>query len=192
MKKMILMAAVLLSSMGAFAQAPAGTFTLQPKVGVNVSTLTNLDANSKAGFVGGVEGQYQFDDLFGLSLGVNYSQQGAKWDISNNTSYSQKLDYINLPILANVYVVKGLAVKVGVQPGFLVDKHNSPYDPKTVDLSIPVGLSYEYDNFVLDARYNWGVTKVSDGMPEWKNDKVENNNSRNSVFQFTLGYKFNL
>lgn len=50
MKKMILMAAVLLSSMGAFAQAPAGTFTLQPKVGVNVSTLTNLDANSKAGF----------------------------------------------------------------------------------------------------------------------------------------------
>ena len=192
MKKMILMAAVLLSSMGAFAQAPAGTFTLQPKVGVNVSTLTNLDANSKAGFVGGVEGQYQFDDLFGLSLGVNYSQQGVKWDISNNTSYSQKLDYINLPILANVYVVKGLAVKVGVQPGFLVDKHNSPYDPKTVDLSIPVGLSYEYDNFVLDARYNWGVTKVSDGMPEWKNDKVENNNSRNSVFQFTLGYKFNL
>jgi hypothetical protein len=109
-----------------------------------------------------------------------------------NTSYSQKLDYINLPILANVYVVKGLAVKVGVQPGFLVDKHNSPYDPKTVDLSIPVGLSYEYDNFVLDARYNWEVTKVSDGMPEWKNDKVENNNSRNSVFQFTLGYKFNL
>lgn len=192
MKKMILMAAVLLSSIAAFAQAPAGTFTLQPKVGVNVSTLTNLNADSKTGFVGGLEGQYQVDDLFGLSLGINYSQQGAKWDISDNTSYSQKLDYINIPVLANVYVVKGLAVKVGVQPGFLINKHDSPYDPKTFDLSIPVGLSYEYNNFVLDARYNWGVTKVSDGMPEWKNGQVENNDSRNSVFQFTIGYKFNM
>ena len=54
-------------------------------------------------------------------------------------------------------------------------------DAKTVDLSIPVGLSYEYSNFVFDARYNFGVTKVADDA-----------DSKNSVFQFTLGYKFAL
>ena len=32
-----------------------------------------------------------------------------------------KLDYINIPILANVYVVKNLAVKLGIQPAFNVN-----------------------------------------------------------------------
>ena len=51
----------------------------------------------------------------------------------------------------------------------------------TFDLSIPVGLSYEYKNFVLDGRYNFGVTNIS-----------KNGNPKNSVFQFTLGYKFDI
>jgi hypothetical protein len=54
-------------------------------------------------------------------------------------------------------------------------------DAKTVDFSIPVGMSYEINNFVFDARYNWGVTKVFDGS-----------DSKNSVFQITLGYKLDL
>ena len=54
-------------------------------------------------------------------------------------------------------------------------------DVKSFDFSIPVGLSYEYNNVVLDARYNWGLTKIAD-----------NSDSKNSVFQITLGYKFDL
>ena len=68
--------------------------------------------------------------------------------------------------MANVYVTKGLAVKLGVQPGFMVSgsensKLNIPVasiggthdvKAKSVDFSIPVGLSYEYNNFQLDAR----------------------------------------
>lgn len=97
--------------------------------------------------------------------------------------------------MANVYVTKGLAVKLGVQPGFNVSSSNkqevntfagsgsSTFDvkAKSVDFSIPVGLSYEYNNFQLDARYNWGLTKV-----------FENSKAKNSVFQITLGYKFDL
>lgn len=117
--------------------------------------------------------------------------QGCKKNISG-IDVTSKLDYINVPILANVYVVKGLAVKLGLQPGFnvshkvSVDKGSTSGSTdipgvKSVDLSIPVGLSYEYSNFVFDARYNFGVTKVAD-----------NADSKNSVFQFTLGYKFAL
>lgn len=97
--------------------------------------------------------------------------------------------------MANVYVVPGLAVKVGVQPGFNVNSKGKAVattiagsgdktvdlDAKSVDFSIPVGLSYEYKGVVLDARYNWGVTKVWD-----------NSDAKNSVFQITLGYKFEL
>ena len=52
---------------------------------------------------------------------------------------------------------------------------------KGFELSIPVGLSYEISDFVIDARYNFGVTKVLDG-----------DDCKNSVFQFTVGYKFAL
>ena len=112
--------------------------------------------------------------------------QGAKYDKATT-----KLDYINIPILANVYVAPGFAVKLGLQPGFNVNskakaKSNgvaveADIDAKTVDLSIPIGLSYEFNNFVIDGRYNWGLTKV------YKNDDC-----KNSVFQITLGYKFDL
>ena len=62
---------------------------------------------------------------------------------------------------------------------FLVNKDDAE-DVKTVDLSIPVGLSYEYQNIVFDARYNIGVTKIA--------DNVDSNN----VIQITVGYKFAL
>lgn len=98
--------------------------------------------------------------------------------------------------MANVYVVKGLAVKLGVQPGFKVNDKLDLRMPvlggalvdlkakaKSVDFSIPVGISYEYNNFQVDARYNWGLTKVFD---------VDKLDQKNSVFQITLGYKFDL
>jgi hypothetical protein len=98
------------------------------------------------------------------------------------------MHYLNIPILANYYVVKGLAVKAGIQPGFLVGaKHDGKSfsdDCKKFDFSIPVGLSYEISNIVFDARYNIGLTKTAKG------DNVEK--TKNSVFQFTVGYKFGL
>ena len=51
MKKLFVMAAMALSSVGAFAQQAAGTTTLQPKVGLNVATIGDNDW--KAGFAAG-------------------------------------------------------------------------------------------------------------------------------------------
>ena len=48
MKKLFVMAAMVLSSVGAFAQYNAGDVTIQPKVGLNVSSLTEDDAEYKA------------------------------------------------------------------------------------------------------------------------------------------------
>ncbi len=191
MKKFLASTLMLLAaSTTTFAQHAVGSFTLQPKVGISIADVTNNSlTKSRIGFVGGLEGEYQVADIFSLSLGVNYSQEGYK---GKNFDDKVKFDNINVPILANVYVVKGLAVKLGVQPGFNVGKSltmdgitssGTAEDEgvKSVTLSIPVGLSYEISNVVLDARYNWGVTKV-----------FEDFNSKNSVFQVTVGYKFQL
>lgn len=91
--------------------------------------------------------------------------------------------YINIPVTLNYYVAQGLALKAGIQPGFMVAKDDMPDEAvKTFDLSVPVGLSYEYSNFVFDARYNIGCTKVFK-----HSDKGYNN-----VIQITVGYKFAL
>ena len=104
--------------------------------------------------------------------------------------------------MAQFYPVKGLALKAGIQPGFCVTKKvkidgtasvgpglTEPFteDVKLGDavkdfaFAIPVGVSYEYESFVVDARYNIGVTKA-----------LKDVDSRHSVFSITLGYKFAL
>lgn len=185
MKKLLLVAVMVLTSAMTFAQQKEGTLTIQPKVGLNIASLTDFDdSDPRFGVVAGAEFMYQATDMVGLSFGALYSMQGAKYDKATT-----KLDYINVPILANVYVARGLAVKLGLQPGFNVNskaKSNgvsveADFDAKTVDLSIPIGLSYEFNNFVIDGRYNWGLTKVA-----------KDSDCKNSVFQITLGYKLPL
>lgn len=191
MKKIILMAVMALATVSSFAQHAVGTFTIQPKVGLNLANVTDGDGDIRVGAVAGAEFEYQISDIFSLSAGALYSMQGCKGEVEGIDA-TVKLDYLNIPILANVYVAKGLAVKLGIQPGFNVTSKASVEKSGTkvttdldgiesVDFSIPIGLSYEINNFVIDGRYNLGVSKIMDGS-----------DSKNSVFQFTLGYKFAL
>lgn len=192
MKKILLTAVVMLASVASYAQHAVGAFTLQPKIGMNVASLTKCDGcDPRIGLAAGVEAEYQATDIFSVSAGLIYSMQGNKAKAEGVTQ-TTKLDYINIPILANVYVTKGLAVKLGVQPAFNVsDKvklsggkasvEAEDVGAESFDFSIPVGLSYEFNNVVIDARYNFGVTNIAEG-----------GDAKNSVFQFTLGYKFAL
>lgn len=194
MKKMFLAAAMMLVSVATFAQNAVGQITIQPKVGLNIANVTDADdVDARIGLAAGAEFEYGVTDMIGVSAGLVYSMQGYKFS-EGNYDTTVKLDYLNVPILANVYVAPGLAVKLGVQPGFKlsskvkiegsgtsIEGESDDDGVKGFDLAIPVGVSYQYQNIVLDARYNWGVTKVFDDA-----------DSKNSVFQITLGYKFSL
>lgn len=198
MKKLFLMALMaFIATTASFAQWSVGSITVQPKIGINGANITDADnSDSRIGLVLGGEFEYRVSPIFSLSAGAIYSMQGCKGtaedDDGNTGDVSLKLDYINVPILANVYVVKGLAIKLGIQPGFNV-RHKATATVsgvnvttnlpgvKSVDFSIPIGVSYEFNRFVIDGRYNLGVTKLIDGA-----------DSKHSVFQFTFGYKFAL
>ena len=56
MKKLLLMTVLALTSVFTFAQRRVGSTTIQPKIGLNVSTVGDLDW--KAGFVFGAELQH--------------------------------------------------------------------------------------------------------------------------------------
>ena len=193
MKKFILAAVIMLASTVAFAQHSAGSFTVQPRIGFSAADFNNTDdTKARVGLVVGPEFEYYLTNKFSIAGALLYSQQGAEQD---KVDVTYKLDYINVPIVANFYVLKGLALKAGLQPGFNVnakidagkgtEQGNFEDAVKKFDLSIPVGLSYEFYNFVLDARYNLGLTKIFD------EDKI-NLDSKNLTFQLTLGYKFTL
>jgi len=190
MKKLILLLLAFVSFQQMNAQQVQGDFTIQPKIGLNIASWRGdsyqQDSYARPSF--GVEGQYAVTDKLGISVGLMYSQQGNNsmvYDLQaangNMYRYKFKMDYLNIPILANYYLFKGLAIKAGIQPGFKIHDNISSSMTHSFDLSIPVGLSYEYKNVCLDARYNYGLTNFEKGY-----------NQKNSVFQITLGYKFGL
>lgn len=199
MKRLVFIASVMMLPLMAYAQREVGTLSFQPKAGLSVAYYTGddgVDTKPRFGIVAGAEFEYQLMKKLSLSAGMLYSQQGEKGKIKEpfqEVDLTAKTDYLNFPILANVYVAKGFSVKFGVQPavnvkaGYSVSNSSFEWEGnlsyygihvKTFDLAIPVGLSYELKNFVIDARYNIGVTKMAEG-----------DESRNRTFQFTIGYK---
>lgn len=237
----ILFAAISLSTMTAAAQNKVGEFSLKPMIGINVSDLSSdeeVNYKTKVGFTEGLEAEYGVTPWLGVSLGAIYSQQGAKYEASLGQlgvneegrkvaviiglKGKLKADYINMPLLANFYVWKGLSVKTGLQVGFLVNDKMSvngavagfteiPADQliqedlsissatstslstfsfeesdicKSVVFGIPVGLSYEYKNITLDARYYFGLTRMDDAEDDAP--------ARNRCISITVGYKFRL
>ena len=126
---------------------------------------------------------YQINPLIGLSAGLLYSMQGCEGE----NDFTAKYDFINIPVLANFYVAPNFALKIGLQPAFSTSakqKSNKvEYDVKdamqSIVIDLPIGASYEISNFVIDARYNLGLSKIN-----------KNGGSiRNSVIQLTVGYK---
>lgn len=205
MKKMMMIAALMVATLSANAQLADGTFSLQPKAGLTLSEITSNDARIKAGFTAGVEAQYQVNYWFGVAAGVSYAQQGTK--IKDYDS-KVKTSYVNVPIMAKFYPVKRLALGAGIQPGFMTSAKitevqllggKGDMDIKdacnTFDFSIPLSVAYESPiGLIIEARYNAGLTNVAKDAFKGGNydtyDKVTKN--KNSVFMLTIGYKFSL
>ena len=198
MKKLMMIAAMMVATLSASAQE-AGQIYLKPMVGATLSTFTGdvSDTKMKFGILGGAEVGFKVASSFDVTAGLLAAMQGSKAKDNDYTKdASSTLTYLNIPVLANFYIVPGLAIKAGIQPGFLLsskskskEKVNNTWEEventskdglNKFDLSIPVGLSYEFSNFVIDARYNIGLTKImKDPYPS----------ARNSVIMLTLGYK---
>ena len=161
MKKLMMIAAMMLAAVTVSAQE-AGQAFLKPMVGGTLTNVTKADGKMKFGLVAGAEFGYMCSEKFGITAGALYTMQGAK---GKNGMPDLKLEYINVPVLANYYVAPGFAIKAGVQAGFMTKAKSDGADLKElynkVDFSIPVGISYEFSDFVIDARYNFGLSTVS-------------------------------
>ena len=195
MKKLFTIIATTFIALSVSAQSEAGSFTLQPNVGFTYTTATSdWGKGTDGGFAltAGVEGMYMVNDKFGAALGVNLTGYNVSKEIKKeDVVYSNY--YFNFPITANYYVAPGLAVKAGIALNLLSTAKIDGYDEydfgitsvkvkdyyKSSFFSVPVGVSYEFNSFVFDARYNIGLGKVHDSM-----------DGSYSAISFTVGYKF--
>ena len=229
MRRLFLLFLFVLTLFGAQAQPKWGTWSVVPHVGVSFANLTkdaiNVPYNgtshsqTRIGFSGGADVYYQLTDKLALSGGVAYTQAGCNFkdipadlNAKHGTVFHNayfNLGYVDVPLLAHVYVSKGLSFSVGCQPSFLTKatshtemqdyetdgKGGIKYDKNEVSegdvkhwykktaFAIPVGISYEYENVMLTARYNFGLSNV------YGHDLGD---SKNRIITVSVGYKFNL
>lgn len=138
------------------------------------------------------------------------TKKDGKTILTGTNNQHVDFNYIQVPLMVKAYVTRQFAMMVGAQVGFrcgegkykgdtsdmeidadgkgtLIEKESfsTPWPAKKVDVSIPIGASYEYMNVILDARYNLGLLKV---------DKVANmpSQSKTNVFTISVGYRFTL
>lgn len=179
MKKIILTVMALSAFGAAQAQLKFGA-----KAGVNLATLTGDfadDAKMKVGFNAGGLVEYKLTDKFALQGELLYSLQGAKTEDRTDYLFGEyeeeenkiNLSYINIPILAKYYIVKGFNVEAGPQVGILVSakskvEYTEVYDDgdglvtysessevdikdnvKTVDVSFNIGAGYDFTEHIF-------------------------------------------
>ena len=229
MRRLFLLSLFVLSVFAVQAQAKWGTWSVVPHVGVSFANLTkdaiNVPYNgtshsqTRIGFSGGADVYYQLTDKLALSGGVAYTQAGCNFkdipadlNAKHGTVFHNayfNLGYVDVPLLAHIYISKDLALSIGCQPSFLTKatshtemqdyetdgKGGIKYDKNEVSegdvkhwykktaFAIPVGISYEYENVMLTARYNFGLSNV------YGHDLGD---SKNRIITVSVGYKFNL
>ena len=169
-----------------------GTFSVRPYVGGSCGVVVNVDngGGGRYGVAAGADVQYMFNNWFGLSVGGEYLQGGFSYDKGTLKDHTFKADYVAVPVMANFYVCKGLAVKAGLSPTFLVKSSNEELivdkkgDLNKFDLTANVGLSYEFRNgIVLETRVNAGTVKLN------KQDD-RSNKATQGIGVLTVGYRF--
>ncbi|WP_298222258.1 porin family protein [Flavobacterium sp.] len=119
-------------------------------------------------------------ELFFLEPEVQYSMQGFK---TNDTNYS--IGYINVPVLAKVYILKTLSLEAGPQVGFKIndnfpDSAGDDTKIETIDTAIAGGIGLNFPiGLSINARYAMGLSDI-----------VKDVDGKNQVIQVGAAFKF--
>lgn len=166
------------------------------KTGVNVATLNGDDTDdldSRTGMFFGGFAELCITDEIAIQPEILYSQQGTKFS-SEGYDVKFKLDYLNVPVMAKFKLSEEFMVEAGPQVGVLLSakeefessmdsfEDDAKEDYKNIDFGANVGVAYQFENGLnLGARYNFGLSKVDENPDE---------NKKNGVFQFSVGFRF--
>ncbi len=155
------------------------------RAGLNIATVTGQDGNitpRNAFYAGFFKEVTLIPKLFYLQPEVQYSSQGFKSEILNSeTEYT--IDYINVPLLAKVYILKTFSLEAGPQLGFKIHDNYDPItgnDIETFDPGFAAGIGFNFPfGLFAEARYAKGFKEI-----------IKDSEAKNQVIQLGVGFKF--
>ena len=181
MKKLLLIAGFI--ALGTTATQAQEKFQFGVKAGLNFANIAgddSRDQDSRTAFNAGLVAEIPISEGFSFQPEVIYSAQGSTiaaidednfLDIDDNIEY--QLDYIQVPLLAKIYLVDGLSLQAGPSLNFLVNEEvdykptSNGGDINIVDgandfeLGTAAGLEYKFNNgLFIQGRYTRGFTKI--------------------------------
>ena len=102
-----------------------------------------------------------------------FSQKGGTFypDVNYGNSFDANLNYINLPVVAQINLLKNLKLEVGPEFGILVSENYKKDgqqvdfgESEKIDFGAILGFSYEFQNGIfLQPRMTWGFSKLYEG-----------------------------
>ncbi|MDH5033340.1 porin family protein [Chryseobacterium cucumeris] len=165
------------------------------KAGLNVSNLSNMDMNSKAGFYGGVFVNIPVAKDFSVQPEVLYNAVGAKEKGGSNAKLN--LEYLSVPVMFQYKALPNLYVEAGPQFSFLIDARlkksasTGALKNATQSFDFGIGLGAGYNltkNIGVNIRYTAGLSDIVKTKYQYGYDRE--GSVRNGVFQVGVNYKF--
>jgi len=162
------------------------------KAGLNYSSISGDDYSYKPGFHAGIFLLINLSENIKLAPEVLYSAQGAKFS-SGQVDYN----YINIPVLVNIYETKIIFLQLGAQLGIITSANFSAGGSSSnviaslnkTDFGLVGGLGADFGMVVINARYNWGLTEIVKSNPSAIVQKSDI--TTNTTIQISIGIKIN-
>ena len=183
-----------------------------------VKTFTNLAGYApsgaitkemRPGFYAGVYATLPIGPSFAIEPGISYSEKGTVLKgilpfpaldfLNTQVTGTARLAYVDVPVLAKVFITPGFYLYAGPQASFLVSgkarvqagalgftAYKQDFDVSSqlrkVDFAAVGGLGYQFENGLgLSAGYDYSLTSL---------DKNNNFNAQNRVIKAGLNYSF--
>ncbi len=164
------------------------------KFGYNLAAVSfdgDTETGQRHGFHAGFYGESFATNNLAFQVEILYAQQG--YEVKDNSgTFTQKLDYINMPLLLKLYPSNNFFLEAGPQIGLAIS-HKEEFDssfnlfdteqkfnPNRFDWGMNFGGGVKTDSGVsFGVRYHLGLGDIYD-----------DGNPRNRVWQFSLGFDF--
>jgi outer membrane protein with beta-barrel domain len=172
MKKIIILFIGVLAVL--FATRVDGQTTFGIKGGVSVADISDNGYKPRVSGHGGIYVNRMFNKYFAIQPEVLFSGEGQQY-VYNSVEHTWALNYIQIPLMLQVYPIKEIYLEAGPQLGLLVsarDKLGGDTHPNikanfaTAQFSIGTGIGFKIvDRVTVYGRYNFGLTDVTSYDP---------------------------
>lgn len=156
-------------------------------------------------FHGGADFRMSLSERFGILASLLYARKGYVGELAWPTGPADatwELHYLNLPVVADFRVWKGLSLQGGAEFGRLLSARvksageNAEISDfyEEFDLGLVAGLEYRFaKGFFVGARHVFGIYNIQDAeLTDETGAIFDDLKSLNSATQVSVGYRFSL